>query len=162
MAKSYLVPIIAGFCISSFLVLGHVMGLIVADRSIDVFDFYSTCIYENEYDYVNGDFSEFLADASWAGLGAAILLYAGIIASARTMAPLFVLLCIYIIIYVVWMVLLMYIFLFFSYVYLSDLRLQQSCGGLAEVRDIWWICFGAILMVLPASIGLCIVLCKKK
>ena len=150
-----------GLCIGVFLIAGHVFGMLAAEWSMDILDFYPECIFENWYDYVNGDFSEALNGASWAGLIVACLLIAALFVGGRAnlMAPFYVILCIYVLVYIAWAVLLIYIMLFFSYIYFEEPRLVQTCGGLEEIRNIWWICLAAICMLLPASIGFCLYFC---
>ena len=143
------------------LVLGHVFGMLAADWSRDIFDFYPECIYENWYDFVNGDFSDFLSGISWAGLIMACILYAALLVSTRTKAPFFVVLCLYAIIWIAWVVVLIYILLFYSYIYFEETRLVHTCGGLPEIRNIWWMSVFAIFMVIPASMFLCCFFCIK-
>eukprot|EP01083_Nonionella_stella_P214438 772674_1 len=148
MAAGFLPAIIIGFFIAGFLVLGHVFGMLAAEWSMDILDLYPTCVRENEFDFVNGDFSEALNIASWAGLVIAVFMYAALIVGSRgnMKTPFYVVLCIYIIAYVAWFVLLLYIWLFFSYIYFEETRLVTSCGGLEEVRNVWWICLAAVGM----------------
>eukprot|EP01084_Bolivina_argentea_P295591 508949_1 len=158
MSTTGLTPaIVSGFCISCTLTLGHVFGLFAAQWSMDILDYYTACMYENQYEFVNGDFSEALYGFSWAGLVVAVLLYGALIIGdlTRSMSLFYVVLCIYIIIYIAWVVILFYIFAFFNYIYITEERLQQTCGGLSEIRNIWWACFGALIMVLPACCGCC-------
>mmetsp|Transcript_68399 Transcript_68399/g.61466 ORF Transcript_68399/g.61466 Transcript_68399/m.61466 type:complete len:167 (+) Transcript_68399:244-744(+) len=152
-----------GLCIGVFLIAGHVFGMLAAEWSMDVLDFHPECIWENWYDFVNGDFSEALNGASWAGLVMACLLIAALFVGSRVGTPgmiaFYVILCIYVVTYLAWAVLLMYIMLFFSYIYFEETRLVHTCGGLDEVRNIWWICLAAICQSLPAAIGGCLYAC---
>eukprot|EP01083_Nonionella_stella_P048496 129595_1 len=160
---SFLRAVLLGLCICAFLILGDVLAMMAADWSREIFDFNPTCIYENWYDFVNGDFSDYLYAMSWVNLVLAVLLYAAIIVAALMKKNLVVycVLCIYIIAWIVWAVLLIYILLFFSYIYFEETRLVMSCGGLGEVRNIWWCSAGALSMVLFAAIGGCCFGCTK-
>eukprot|EP00485_Elphidium_margaritaceum_P017816 CAMPEP_0202727744 /NCGR_PEP_ID=MMETSP1385-20130828/185276_1 /ASSEMBLY_ACC=CAM_ASM_000861 /TAXON_ID=933848 /ORGANISM="Elphidium margaritaceum" /LENGTH=63 /DNA_ID=CAMNT_0049393987 /DNA_START=98 /DNA_END=286 /DNA_ORIENTATION=+ len=57
--------IVSGLFVAGFLALGFVLGMLAADWSMDILDYNPECIYENWYDYVNGDFSDALDAASW-------------------------------------------------------------------------------------------------
>ena len=150
-----------GLCIGVFLIAGHVFGMLAASWSMDVLDFNPECIWENWYDFVNGDFSEALNGASWAGLIVACLLIAALFVGGRAnlMIPFYVILCIYVCTYIAWAVLLMYIMLFFSYIYFEETHLVHTCGGFQEVRNIWWICLAAISMIFPSIIGFILYFC---
>lgn len=149
-----------GFFLASFLLVGHVLGLLAAKVSMDIFDYHPTCIFENEFDYVNGDWSEFLTVFSWAGLIAACMLYASLIVCGMGKSNVWkgqfwCFLCIYILIYIAWFTIALYILMFFSYIYMDETRLVHSCGGFEEVREIWFMTFGALFMVIPASCCAC-------
>lgn len=157
----FLPALIIGFFICGFLILGHVFGMLAAEWSMDVLDFYPECIWENWYDFVTGDYSQALNGTSWAGLIIACLLYAALIVGNRgiTMIPFYVILCIYAVVYIISLVLIIYILLFFSYIYFEETHLVHTCGGLDEVRSIWWICIASLLMIFPSSIGFCVYFC---
>ena len=160
---SFTAMIIVGFFMCGFLILGHVLGMMAADYSMDIMDFNPVCVYENEYDYVTGDFSEVLVGCSWAGIVIAVLVYAALIVGNRgkQMYPFYCILCVYSITYIVWLVLLVYIMLFFSYIYFEKPSLVHTCGGFPEVRETWWMCFAALIMIVPASISGSVFCCLK-
>jgi len=156
---------LTGLFVVGFLGLGFVFGMLAADWSMDTLDFYPECIFENWFDYVNGDFSNALNGASWAGLiFSVIFLYPALIIGNKS-SPwnviFWVMWCIFIIIYLCWVVILVYVWLFFSYVYFEETRLVQTCGGLESIRNIWWICLAALGMLIPASISSCFYCCWK-
>jgi len=146
----------ASFCFSALLVLGHVLGLVSAEWSMYIFDFFPECVFENDYNYVNGDWSDALIVMSWAGIVCAILMFAGALmrnSSSMFSGLFFCLLCLYVTVYIAWAVVLVYIICFFSYVYFEATHLVHTCGGLVEIREVWWISFAALFMVLPALCG---------
>merc|ERR1712048_1026464 len=146
---------IVGFFMCAFLILGHVLGIMAAEYSMDIMDYNPVCVYENEYDYVTGDFSEALVGASWAGIVAAVLLFAALLVGTNSktmMYPFYCMICVYITIYIVWLVLLVYIMLFFSYIYYEKPSLVHTCGGFPEVRETWWMCFASLIMIVPSAI----------
>ena len=155
----------ASFCFSALLVLGHVLGLTAAEWSMDIFDFYPECIFENDFNYVNGDWSDALVVMSWAGIICAILLFTA--ALMRNGGGVFggifyCVLCLYAMVYVAWAVVLVYIICFFSYVYFEATHLVHTCGGLVEIREVWWISVAALILLLPACCGCCVFFVKGR
>lgn len=138
-----------------FFVVGHILGLLSAQRIEYIAEYHTGCVDHNAYDYVDGEFANMFKVTSYVALSVLCCVWAVLVLALvkrNDKRCLYALLCAfvaYVVVYLAWWLLLIQILLFSFYIFEENWCTENVDGFKAEIYTVCGQCIGAMAMFLP-------------